>query len=161
MSAPGRRLLIGLGNELRGDDAAGLLVARAARPTRAGRVEVLEWTREPVDLVALWEGAEAVVLVDAAAPAGEPGRLHRFELGAEPLPAALGGPSTHALGLAEAVELARSLDRLPGRLLVLAIEGERFELGAEPTAAVRAAVPVVLDLLRSELRLEKVPGLNT
>jgi hydrogenase maturation protease len=144
-----RRLLIGLGNELRGDDAAGLLVARAANAPAA--VEVLEVQGEPLDLVGLWEGAELAVVVDAAAPAGEPGRVHRFELGDEPLPAALGGPSTHALGLAEAVELARSLDRLPSRLVVLAIEGERFDLGAEPSAAVRQGVTAAADAALAEL----------
>ncbi|MEZ5078074.1 MAG: hydrogenase maturation protease [Solirubrobacterales bacterium] len=155
----GRRLLIGIGNELRGDDAAGLLVARAALDRElepeppclfspkgrkkaggsagSGAVEVIELEGEPVELIAAWEGVEAVVVADCAAPAGQPGRLHRFELGDEPLPAALGGPSTHALGLVEAVELARSLDRLPKRLVVLAVEGERFELGGEPTEVVR------------------------
>ena len=153
MSA-GRRLLIGIGNELRGDDAAGLLVARALGERAPAGVEALELEGEPVDLIAAWEGAEAVVLADAAAPAGEPGRVRRFDLGAGPLPAALAGPSTHVLGLPEAIELARALDRLPDRLVAFAIEGAGFELGAGPGAAVRAAAARVAELARAELGRE-------
>ncbi len=143
-----RRLLIGLGNPLRGDDAAGLLVARqvrrqlagAQRPPGADTVEILELEGEPVDLIEAWEGAAAVVLADAVASGVAPGTIHRLDAGAEPLPAALAGPSTHALGLAEAIELARALDRLPPRLVVLGIEGARFDPGAAPTRAITAAV---------------------
>jgi len=133
----GGRLLLGMGNPLRGDDAAGLLVARALRERGPAGWDVLELEGEPVDLIAAWEGAELALVADAVAPAGEPGRVHCFDAAEGPLPAALAGASTHALGLAEAVELARALERLPGRLLVCGIEAEGFALGAEPCAAVR------------------------
>lgn len=162
----GRRLLIGLGNELRGDDAAGLLVAREARrllaeaapstATGGGEpapaVEAVELPGEPVTLLHAWEGAERVLLVDAIAASGTaPGALHRLDAVAAPLPAALGGPSSHAIGLAEAVELGRALRRLPPWLVVLGIEGERFETGAEPSPAVRAAAPVAATRALAEL----------
>jgi len=136
----GRRLLIGMGNPLRGDDAAGLLVARALRERGASGWDVLELEGEPVDLIEAWEGAELALVADAVAPAGEPGRVHEIDAVAGPLPAALAGASTHALGLAEAIELARALERLPRRLTVFGIEAEGFALGAEPCAAVRTTV---------------------
>ena len=40
-----------------------------------------------------------------------------------------GASSTHAVGIGEAIELARTLDRLPGRLIVYAVEGHRFDAG--------------------------------
>ena len=142
----GRRLLIGLGNELRGDDAAGLLVAREARRLQqrdgplATSVEVVELGGEPVDLLEAWDGAARVVVADAAASGASPGTIHRLDAAA-PLPAALAGASTHLLGLAEAIELARTLDRLPPHLLVLGVEGARFATGAPTSPAVRAAIP--------------------
>jgi hydrogenase maturation protease len=48
--------------------------------------------------------------------------------------------STHALGVPEAIELARALGRLPARLEVYAIEGARFTAGAELSPAVERAV---------------------
>ena len=58
----------------------------------------------------------------------------------EPLPAGFTGTSTHAFSLAQAIELGRALGRLPERLLVVGIEGEGFEAGAGPGAAVAAAL---------------------
>lgn len=145
------RLLIGLGNELRGDDAAGLLVARAARRQRAAGIGVVEREGEPIDLIGDWEWARAVVVADAVDSGGEPGRVYRVDAATGPLPAAFAGPSTHALGLADAIELARALDRLPARLVVFGIEGGSFTAGAEPIPAVVAAADAVAAAALAEL----------
>jgi hydrogenase maturation protease len=145
------RLLIGLGNELRGDDAAGLLVARAARRQRATGIGVVEREGEPIDLIGDWERARAVVVADAVDSGGEPGRVYRVDAATGPLPAAFAGPSTHALGLADAIELARALDRLPARLVVFGIEGGSFTPGAEPVPAVVAAADAVAAAALAEL----------
>ncbi len=55
------------------------------------------------------------------------------------------------MGLAEAVELARALGRLPARLVVYGIEAASFETGAEPSAAVRAAAESVADAATKDL----------
>jgi len=165
VSASARRLFIGIGNPLRGDDAAGLLAARALRrwedlggsrppnpPSSDGEgIEVLELEGEPVDLIEAWEGAELVLVADAVSSGGEPGEVHRIDATAAPMPAALVGHSTHALGLAEAVELGRALERLPRRLVVYGIEAQRFEAGAEPSPAVHAAAERVAAAAAAEL----------
>ena len=53
--------------------------------------------------------------------------------------------------MAEAVELARELDRLPGRLAVYGIEGESFEVGEGLTPIVEEAVERLVGQLRREL----------
>ncbi|MGA8805322.1 MAG: hypothetical protein WB866_11580, partial [Solirubrobacterales bacterium] len=63
--------------------------------------------------------------------------------------------STHALGVADAVELARELDRLPARLAVYGIEGENFEAGEGLTPAVEATVDVLVGELCHELRVDR------
>jgi hydrogenase maturation protease len=129
--------VIGLGNAARGDDAAGLIAAR--------RLNGVEHEGDPLALLDVWDGAESVVVIDAVRSGAVPGTIHRFDA-AEPLPAALrSSTSTHAVGLAEAVELARALGRLPARLTVYGIEGERFEAGTGLTPAVSAAVEAVVD----------------
>lgn len=166
MSASARRLFIGIGNPLRGDDVAGLLAARALRRSKdlgvsrtpnpssseGEGIEVRELEGEPVDLIEAWEGAELALVADAVSSGATPGEVHRIDASAAPLPAALAGPSTHALGLAEAVELGRALERLPSRLIVYGIEAARFEAGAEPGAAVRAAAERVAAAALEELR---------
>jgi hydrogenase maturation protease len=126
--------VIGLGNEWRSDDGAGLEVARRT----GGR----QLDGEPVALVEALAGAEEeVTIVDAVRSGAPPGTVHEFEAGAAPLPVRLfGTSSTHALGLAEALELARSLGRLPARVRVLGIAGARFDYGRGLSPEVEAAV---------------------
>jgi hydrogenase maturation protease len=131
-------LLIGFGNPDCGDDAAGPLVARLL----AGRinVRVLERHGDALALIDEWRGAEALVLIDAAAPMGTPGRIHRVDIAAADLPRDLSVGSTHAFGLPEAVALSRRLGTLPARAMVYAIEGVCFDPGAPVSPAVAEAV---------------------
>ena len=101
----------------------------------------------------MWEAlAPAVVLVDAVRSGEAPGTIHRFDASAQALPAAAWRRAGHAVGLAEAIELARSLRRLPPRLIVLGVEGERFELGGGHSAAVAAAITPLTAAVRAEVR---------
>jgi hydrogenase maturation protease len=124
---------IGVGNEWRHDDGAGLEVAR--------RLGGRELSGEPIGLVEAIDGVDEVTIVDAVCSGAPPGTLHVFEAGADPLPVALfGSSSTHALGVAEALEIARSLGRLPARVRVVGIEGSRFDYGRGLSPEVEAAV---------------------
>lgn len=148
---PGAVLVLGLGNPDRGDDGAGAAAAQAL----IGRVppEVVVQVRRG-DLLALiedWEGFEALVCIDAAAPMGLPGRIHRVDVDATPLPASSGVTSSHAFGLPEAIELARSLELLPRRIIVYAIEGESFESGAPLTPAVAEGALRAADQVLAEV----------
>jgi hydrogenase maturation protease len=128
--------VIGVGNPWRGDDGAGLEVAR--------RVGGVPYKGDGTGLIDVWDHAADVVVVDAAAAAVAPGTIHRFDAAASPLPARSLRSSSHHFGVADAVELARSLDRLPARLTVYAIEGEDFAAGHELSPAVRRAVDQVV-----------------
>jgi hydrogenase maturation protease len=128
-------LLIGVGNPWRGDDAAGLEVAR--------RVGGFAHEGDCTGLVELWSGHDEVALVDAASSGGEAGTVHRLEAGDKPLPAQLLRSSTHAFGVADAIELARALGRLPETVRVYAIEGSDFTAGAGLSPAVQQAVEQV------------------
>ncbi|HTW41946.1 MAG TPA: hydrogenase maturation protease, partial [Solirubrobacteraceae bacterium] len=101
-------LVIGLGNALRHDDAAGLEVARLVRAqVDAAAITVLEHEGEPLGLIEHWSAAAAVLLVDATRSGAPLGSITRIDAAAGPMPAEPGGsPSTHAVGLAQAIELA-------------------------------------------------------
>lgn len=135
--------VIGLGNEWRSDDGVGLAVAR-----RLGG-ETL--SGEPVAVVEALGGDAEVVIVDAVSSGAPPGTIHTFDASGEPLPARLfGASSTHTLGLAEAVELARSLGRLPERVVVHGVEGRSFVFGDGLSPEVeRAAARLVEELRRA------------
>lgn len=144
-------LVIGIGNRLRGDDSASAEVVRRLheRGARTG-IEVSQQLCEPSDLLEVFQGREAVVLVDTMRSGDPPGTIRQFDVSSEPLPARLrGSASTHAFGLHEAIELARALHRLPRRVIVFAVEGRHFEAGATLSGEVEAAVaPLACAVLR-------------
>ena len=144
-------MVIGVGNALRGDDGVGLEVARRVRERTDVAVRELEG--EGVGLLDAWADARAVLLIDGVRSGAAPGTLHRVDATDHPLPAELrGSTSTHALGVAEAIELARALGRLPDRLVVYGVEGARFDTGAGLSPQVAAAVDGVADAVLREAR---------
>jgi hydrogenase maturation protease len=153
---PSKLIVIGIGNPYRGDDAAGLIVARRLQEQPTNSCEVHERAGEGTALMELWKGAQRVVVIDAVESGALPGKIHRFQANLEPLPAPIFRDSTHAFGLVEAVALSRALHQLPVDLLIYGIEGENFEAGSEPSRAVLSAIH---DLVR-ELRqaIDQSPG---
>jgi hydrogenase maturation protease len=147
----GGAVVIGVGNEFRGDDAAGLIVARRLRERVARQAVVLAWGDNPAGLLDVWTGAEHAILVDTVVSGAKPGTVQRFDASTVPLPASLAGSSTHALGVAEAIELARALHRLPGRIIVYGIEGSSFSAGAPLNPAVERAIDETLTQVAAEL----------
>jgi len=149
-----RRLVIGIGNPDRGDDGVGPAVARRLRARAPDGVELLETDGEASRLLELLAGADVAWLVDAAVSGAAAGTIRRLDPIAAPLPRSLFAVSSHGLGLAEAVELARALGSLPRRLVVYAIEGAGFAPGAPLTPAVAAAVIEAEERLLGEIRAE-------
>jgi hydrogenase maturation protease len=153
--APSRSvLIIGLGNELRGDDGAGVMVARRLRMLgEGGGMIVREQRGDPTELIGLWQDRDAVVLVDTMRSGAPTGTVRRFDVSEAPLPVAMhGSSSTHALGLAEAIELARSLGRLPERVVVYAVEGSTFEAGSGLAPEVEGALAGIAGEVLGEAR---------
>jgi hydrogenase maturation protease len=141
--------VIGIGNAWRNDDGAGLAVARLLDGLEGA--DVIEREGEPTSLIDAWEGAEAVWLVDAVSSGAEPGTVHRHDASEQELPAQLFRTSTHHFGLAEAVELARAVGRLPGRTIVFGIEGKSFDTGETLSPEVEAASARVAEAVREEV----------
>ena len=136
---PRRRLIVGVGNPDRGDDGVGHAVINALRETAQPGAELLTVSGEATQLIEAWTGADDVVVIDASCSGAQPGTIRRFDAHAGDLPAAIERASTHGFGVAEAVALARNIDRLPSALEIVTIEGANFEIGAPMSAAVAAA----------------------
>ena len=120
--------IIGVGNEFRGDDGIGLFVCRELKQRLPDEICIIEAPREGTKLIQLWQDTPAVIVVDAVNSGSNPGKIFRFDATHEPLDVErYFGCSSHGIGLAETIELARSLDQLPERLIIFGIEGKDFE----------------------------------
>ncbi len=138
------RLIIGVGNPNRGDDAVGLETVR--RINDADTAEVYDCS----ELIDLWDGRNEVIVIDATRSDSLPGSIRRFDAISSPLPEA-GFVSTHAFDLGTAVSMSKLLGRLPTSLVVYGIEADDVSQGAPMTPAVRDAMETVLLKLERSL----------
>jgi len=94
-----------------------------------------------------WTGFDEVVLVDACRGAGPPGSVHRFGPDDVERMARLQHASTHSVGVAAAIGLARALGALPFRLVIYAIEAQDSTDGEALSPEVDHAVHQVVALV--------------
>ena len=151
-AAPPRIIIIGIGNEYRRDDGAGIIVARRLRTLLSNSATILEESGEGAALIQAWQGAAWVMLVDAVRSGAPAGSIHRLDARKAPVPRGFFHYSTHAFSVAEAVELARSLNQLPPYLVVYGIEGENFAAGVGLSPPVEQAVQGVAERAAEEVR---------
>ncbi|HEY0836934.1 MAG TPA: hydrogenase maturation protease [Azospirillum sp.] len=140
-------LILGIGNRFRRDDGVGPVVAD--RLAALG-LAVREHSGEGAGLIEAWSGVERVVVVDATQSGTAPGTVVRLDAARE-LPRGLFRYSSHLFGLAEAVETARALGRLPADLVIWGIEGADFGFGEDLTLAVAEAAEDVARRIAAEL----------
>lgn len=147
MSANARRLLIvGCGNPDAGDDSVGLEIVRRLGELGDCGCELRAEPGPGVDLLDLFTLAEVIVIVDAVSGGGDPGTLYLTSLPSKELESrAVGSISSHGWGLSEALQLAHALGRTTPRLFLLGIEAGTVAKGASRSAAVEAAVGLVVE----------------
>ncbi len=119
---------------------------------------VIEHTGDGAALMELWKDADSVVVIDAVLSGAAPGTVSRFDAALRPLPASMFRDSTHAFGLAEAVELSRALKQLPRRLIVYGVEAKNFEAGTNLSPAIEFALPTVVERVLQELSQNVLPA---
>ncbi len=136
-SAPDPGIVIGVGHAERQDDGVGPYVARGLR--RRGLAAVVH-EGDGTALLDLWESRRTCIVIDAIADPLSPGRVHVFtDLDDPGFSRAAFVHSTHRLGVPEAVALAQTLDRLPGRLVVIGVTGSAFGFGCQMSPPVVSA----------------------
>jgi hydrogenase maturation protease len=128
-----RVVVIGVGNEFRHDDGVGPAVIAVLGESEPTGAELVVSDGEPTRLLEAWTGADLAIVVDAVTGGSAAGTLHRIvispdEPGSAVLPGS-GTASSHALGVGDAVSLARPLGRLPGTLIVYAVQAADLSQG--------------------------------
>lgn len=146
------RLVFGIGNPGRGDDALGPLCIEGLAALDLPDVDLLTDYQLQVEHLLDLRGRSAVIFVDAAASGPAPCSL-------TPVPvAAAAGYSTHAVAPAAVLAAYRDHYGEPSPpAQMLGIRGYRFEFGADLSPGARANLAAALTLLAG--RLETPGGL--
>jgi hydrogenase maturation protease len=144
-------VVIGIGTAYRNDDSAGLIAAQRLRELSLPPTHIVEHEGEGTALLDLMAGSQAAILIDATSSGSPVGTIQRFDARESPLPAQIFRHSTHAFGVASAVELARALDRLPARVVLFGIEGRDFAAGMRLSREVELALPNLIKRVAEEV----------
>jgi hydrogenase maturation protease len=155
--------VVGLGSELSGDDAVGLVLVERLSGRLAGTpVSCLLWSDVDAltaahDLLAL-EGA--VLLVDCADMGLEPGSYRLLAQSGVRLQVKHSAVSVHGIGVAEALELARRLGFVQP-LHLFAVQPFQLEPGTSLSNELQARLPALEDALAAAvegLESSALPG---
>ena len=149
-------LILGIGQSLRGDDAAGLEAVQlwqAQHPDSAAQVQVELSELPGLALLDLLEGMDAAVLVDAVQSSASAGTV--ICLGPDELASFTpDAGSAHGWSVAETLQLGRLL--VPSlancRVTLIGIAGGQFSMGAGLSPKVRAALEKVADMVEREIQ---------
>lgn len=150
-----RAVVIGVGNCYRRDDGIGPAAAAEIERQHLPGVRVVICDGEPAGLLEAWAGLDLAIVVDAVRcmPA-TPGRVHRWPDGQLERGWTA---SSHGLGVPDALDLGRALDRCPRQVVLFAVEAADLRPGTGLSRAVATSLPDVVAAIVAELRGAKVP----
>jgi hydrogenase maturation protease len=153
-------LVLGLGNELYGDDGVGIHVVRRAKPIlekdpsfieKGCSLVFEECSLSGLALLDIITGYDVLVIVDTIkSDKPEHGKIRILrgqDLRHVP------GPSPHYVSIPQTIEIGRSLGlRVPSRIAVIAVEAKNmYTLGESLTREMESAIPEIIAELQSLL----------
>ena len=150
-----KTLVLGIGNDILGDDGVGIHVARAvARKVSAQDARVEETGAAGLSLLELIKGYERLIVADAILTDNtEVGKIHRLTL--KDLAKTNNSITPHDAALVTTLEIGNSLfpGEMPREVVVYGVQTPNVEqFSGKMTPAVKAAVPEVVRLILAEIK---------
>jgi len=144
-------VIIGVGNQYRTDDGVGIFIARKLKAENLPQTRIDFNIGEAASLMDSWNSSDTAILVDTVKSGALPGQIYRFQAQIPFIPKGFFNSTTHNFGIAEAVQLATILNRLPRFLIIYGIEGKCFETGSGLTPAVEKAAQTVIRMVLGDI----------
>ncbi|MDH7511468.1 MAG: hydrogenase maturation protease [Clostridiales bacterium] len=154
-----KTLVLGLGNEIYGDDGIGIQVIRYLReettkmPTGDFQnVDLEECSLSGLALLDVIVGYDRLILIDTIKrEAPQTGRIHVLR---ESDIRAVPGPSPHYVSVPQAVEIGRRLGlHMPSRIRVVAVEAKNIHsLGEKLSQEMEKNMPAIAEKVKEVLR---------
>ncbi len=137
-----RKLVVGIGNPILGNDSVGVRVAEKLRNEFDVKIAT------PTTLIEAISGYDRVVIVDAICGFGKIGEIFEIEI-AENLDIRL----SHSIGIMEMLSIAKAIhpDRIPGDIRIVAVEIGEIRIGEELSEDVERAVDKAAKVIRDLL----------
>jgi hydrogenase maturation protease len=142
-----------MGNRYRRDDGVGPAVAVAISTLALPGVRVLSDIADSTTLLDEWEDMSLAVIIDAAiASPNLAGHIRRCTVSDITTSTAV---TSHGIDIPQAFALGEVLARVPRDLVVFAVDVADVDPGVGLTPDVAAAVPKLVDAVRSEIAIAR------
>jgi hydrogenase maturation protease len=153
-----KTVLVGVGQSLRSDDGAGIAAVQSWQSRYPVSMELqnlrVEIEQLPgLALLDLIHDAEAAIIVDTVHSDSPAGTIHQVTL--NQLSGFTSGSNTaHGWGVAETLALGHKLypETLPAKIILLGIEGERFDPGDTLSPSVQRNLPTLVELIEENIQ---------
>lgn len=147
-----RSVVLGIGNILLGDDGLGV-AAVAAFHERFGEPEgvaLIDGGTAGMELLETLAGLDFLLVVDAIHVGRPPGTVIRLA-GSEVPIFFRRNLSPHGIGFSDVLAALEWMGRMPGEVVVLGMQPQRFELSLELSPPVQACLPALVEGIAAEL----------
>ena len=153
--------IIGVGNEIAGDDAVGPAVIEALRPRRLPKnVELVSVGADALAVIEYLQQDCDAIIVDAVHVGKAPGTVLTFPVERAKVTIESDAFSLHGVGLSYVLNLAEQLG-LPARVTIVGIEPESVQPGQPMADVVSKAIPeavdAILNLIHARRRRNPLP----
>lgn len=148
-----KTLVMGLGNRIMTDDAAGLFALESFGGAYSVPevVSLFDGGTLGLELLHYMEGYENVLIADCIVGMGSPGDVIRVEA-AEVAIVFDRCLSPHQMGLKDIIAILELQQRTPKRMTVVGLVGSMLDVGTELSPEVAAAVPKAVTMMAEILR---------
>ncbi|MCF7807651.1 MAG: hydrogenase maturation protease [Candidatus Marinimicrobia bacterium] len=144
--------VIGIGNRLRGDDAAGPMVIDGLMELNDPQVELIDAGSDAIGLLEYLNDRNRVWIVDACSMAKSPGEVVKFRPDQVDMLLKNDLQNLHGLGLAEALKMATELKMLPKELMIFGIQPQALEFNSAVSSSVLTAIERLVHEIHNEIQ---------
>lgn len=133
------------------DEGIGVHTAHALQemPLEEG-VEVIDGGTSP-DIIPLIEGADKLIVIDAALGGEEPGTIYRF--GPEDITVERAGlVSAHQMSFVENLRTMKGLGIEPREVVIIGVEPKEMDWGLEPSPQLQERIPEIVKAVLREVK---------
>jgi len=143
-------LVLGIGNELCGDDGFGPTVAREFSRLKTDGVDIRNGDTRGLNLIWCMEDYDIVLVADVVKGIGEPGQIEKIEWRDITEEGMLF--SLHELGLTQATTLAKAMNVAIPKIVIFGVQPKKMKFGdTELSPEVSEAVPIVVEMIQKEI----------
>jgi len=147
-----KSIVIGIGNDFRKDDGAGLAAAGEIEKLNLPNVRVIMSNGDLTGILEILSEFDSIIIADSVSSGGSPGAVYRID----PFESRYSfqtekSLSSHRFGIIEILKLAQNIDKPFKNVIFYGIEGEDYSHGEGLSSKVWGAVERAVDRMAEDL----------